>query len=425
MNLKDLDSVYLDQLKDIHSVEKQLTAALPRLGEAAENSDLKEAFTKHLGETQEHLRLIEALLTGMSTAVGKKKCKGIAGIIAEADEVSKASGDGASKDAALIAAAQRAEHYEIAAYGTAAALARKLGKSNDQAVLDRILEEEKQVDRTLSRLATGEVNPLAHESETAAGAAAGSTVHRRLSMGNRRDYDDYDSGGRGGYEGRSEGGRRSSSMQERDEYGQFTGSGGGGSRYRSENDGGYGGDGRYRSDNYGGGRGGYEGRSEGGYRSSSMQDRDEYGQFAGYRGGGGSRSRYEDDDDRGSYGSSSRGTSQYRDRGGNDGGSYGGGRGDYSDSAGRQYSRESWERAQEGRSLGGQHSHGGRSSRGDYDDSDYGGGGGRSFSSRSSRYSSDDGDYMDSAGRHYSRESWERAQEGRSLGGQHSHGGRR
>lgn len=140
-----------------------------------------------------------------------------------------------------------------------------------------------------------------------------------------------------------------------------------------------------------------EGRSRGGERSSRMQERDEYGRFVGREGGG----RYSDSSD------------EWR-------GSRGNGGGGYVDSAGRHYSRESWERAQEGRARGGEHSHGGRSvSRGarndDYEDRDF-----RSGRGGSSRYRDEDQGYItDSAGRHYTRDSWERAQEGRSRGGHH------
>lgn len=474
MKATNLEAVYLAQLKDLASVEKQLAAALPKVAEAAENERLKQLITEHHAETLEQGKKINALIESAGAKAGRKKCKGMAGIIEEAEELLTATGDGSAIDAMLISGAQKAEHYEIAGYGTAIAMASQLGKDEDRQVLEEILSQEKAADRKLSALATGSVNPEASNQdqdeepgEPAMAGASGQQFQTQRSMSMpRRDYDDYDNRGSrggygrggssgyydddednrgGGYAGRSSGGRRSSQMQERDEYGQFAGySGGGGGRGRSYYDddddsarGGRSGGRRYSSqggrydedDEYrGGGQrfGGYEGRARGGQHSAEMQERDEYGQFAGYSGGGGGRGRSYDDDDTNGYPSGRRGSSRGGYGGGNGGGGYGRG-GDITDSAGRHYTRESWERAQEGRSLGGQHSRGGR---GGYDDDDRGSsrysssGGGRGRSSRGG-YDDDDNGYTDSAGRHYSRESWERAQEGRSLGGQHSHGGGR
>ena len=407
MNVKSMDNVYLGQLKDLLSVEKQLTAALEQLAEAASNEELRSMFEQHREETEGHQQKVSELLEALGTSTVRQKCKGIAGIIEEGESVIKARGDDGAKDAALIGAAQKAEHYEIATYGTAVAMARQLGRENDARVLQEILDQEKQTDRKLTSLATGEVNPEA-AGEQAGGESARTTSRSKGQMMARNDYYDEDRGYRGGYEGRSEGGRRSSHMQERDDYGQFQGSGsrGGSSRGGYDDD---------DSGSRGGGRfGGYEGRSEGGYRSSQMQDRDEYGQFQGYSGSrGSSRGGYDDGGSRGGYGN-------------------GGSRGGYStDSAGRGYSRDSWERAQEGRSLGGQHSQGG--GRGGYDDDDSGSRGGSMRGGYRGGYEDNfgtrggvrSGEHVDSAGRHYTQDSWERAQEGRSLGGQHSHGGGR
>lgn len=489
MKIKSLESVYQAQLKDLYSVEKQLAAALTRLAEAAGNEALKQIFTEHQAETVTQGEKVLALLQGAGVKNVRHKCKGIAGIIEESQEYLGAEGEASAKDAALIGAAQRAEHYEMAAYGTAAAMAAQLERENDRKALEEILGQEKAADQKLSALATGAVNPEASGSVAAGQGSDITSIEKGTSTMARRDeYDSYeDRGGssRGssrydddrGYEGRSEGGRRSSQMQERDEYGQFVGSrggsGGGRGGYDEDDDRGYSSSrrGSSRSSSYddeddrGGRFGGYEGRAEGGRRSSEMQERDEYGQFAGSRGGsGGGRGGYDDDDDDRGYSSSRRSSSRsssYEDD--EDQG------GDYTDSAGRHYSRDSWERAQEGRAMGGQHSHGGgRGSSYDSDDdrgsssgrrgsssrsgsrsggssSSYGGssrsggssgrggngGGGRSSGGRGGnggggRANGGRGSgFTDSAGRHYTRESWERAQEGRARGGQHSHGGRR
>ncbi len=242
----------------------------------------------------------------------------------------------------------------------------------------------------------------------------------RDDQGRFTGYDDDDRGGSGrggygggggGYGGRSSGGRHSAQMQDRDEQGRFTGyddddgygRGGGGGGGRRSSGGGGGGGQRF---------GGYDGRSRGGEHSAQMQDRDEQGRFIGY-----------DDDDSGSSRGGGGGRRYSSGGGGGGRGGYDDDRGYITDSAGRRYSRESWEAAQEGRSRGGQHSHGG--GRGGYDDDDRGGyGGGRGSSGGNSGGGRGrGGDYVDSAGRHYTRESWEAAQEGRSRGGRHSHGG--
>lgn len=415
MKLASNETLYHILLKDLSSLERQVVESLPGVIESVSDEDLKSALSDHLEETKEHQTKIDKLLENAGKSPRGRKCKGMEGILAESDGFAAATGDDQARDIAIIAGARRVEHFEVAAYLSAIRLARELELDDDAKVLREILSQEEAADEKLSAVLT-QLTPTAGGADAERDRREDSpqSLQRSYDMTGRynddRGYRDYDDRGRGGgYEGRSRGGHHSAEMQGRDEYGQFTG-------YRGSS----GGRGDYDRDYDDRGRGGgYEGRSRGGHHSAEMQGRDEYGQFTGYSGGRGGDYGDRDYDDRGSRryssGGGSRGGPDYDDRGG------------ITDSAGRHYTRESWEHAQEGRSRGGQHSHGGYGGgydggRGGYDDrGDYGGGRGNYGGGRGGY--DDRGGITDSAGRHYTRESWERAQEGRSLGGQHSHGG--
>jgi ferritin-like metal-binding protein YciE len=151
--LSSLDDVLKQQLADLYSVERQLVTALPRLARAATHPALREAFQHHLEETKEHVKRLEKIF-GRGTRPSKKS-RSMAALLEEGSEIAKASGDEASKDAALIAAAQRVEHFEIAAYGTARSLAGDLGRDTARALLDETLTEESNADTLLTKLATG------------------------------------------------------------------------------------------------------------------------------------------------------------------------------------------------------------------------------------------------------------------------------
>src|SRR5690606_2830077 len=153
-----LNNPNADPLKDMLDAEKQLTEALPRLAKKATHPDLKAAFEEHLEVTESHRQQVETLLEAATGSTRAKKCKGMEGLVAEGKEVLENDGDPDVIDAALIMAAQKAEHYEIAAYGSLRSLASLLG---DEKAADRfgaILEEERTADETLSELATGMVN---------------------------------------------------------------------------------------------------------------------------------------------------------------------------------------------------------------------------------------------------------------------------
>jgi ferritin-like metal-binding protein YciE len=155
VELGSINDVFTHELQDLHSAETQLVAALPKLAGAASSSELRQAFEHHLDETREHVRRLDEIFAQSGIGAGGEKCKGMAGLIAEGEAIVKAGGDSAVKDAALIAAAQRVEHYEIAAYGTARTLADELGNDAAKDLLDQTLDEESQADKLLTKIATG------------------------------------------------------------------------------------------------------------------------------------------------------------------------------------------------------------------------------------------------------------------------------
>lgn len=156
MRLNSFENLYADQLNDLFSAESQLIEALPKMAEAASTPELQEAFTKHLEETKNHAEIVSQLLSAIGEKAGGEKCKGMEGLLKEGKEVLDKRGDPAVKDAALIAAAQRVEHYEIAGYGTARTFALQLGNNNAVNRLQEILNQESATDELLTKLATGE-----------------------------------------------------------------------------------------------------------------------------------------------------------------------------------------------------------------------------------------------------------------------------
>ena len=161
MPLETMQELFLEQLNDIYSAEQQLTKALPKLAARASNEDLVEALREHLTETEGQIRRLDQIFKKLGETPGNKKCKGMAGIIEEAVELLDEEGDDAVIDAGLIADAQRIEHYEISAYGSAKALAALLGKADIVRLLDESQEEETAADKKLSLIATTEVNARA------------------------------------------------------------------------------------------------------------------------------------------------------------------------------------------------------------------------------------------------------------------------
>lgn len=154
---KSLDALLQEELKDLYSAEYQLTEALPKMAEKASNRSLKAAFNSHLVETKQQIKRLESIATEMKCSLKGKTCKAMKGLIEEGNEVLKAKGNGALIDTALIAAAQRVEHYEMAGYGCVRAMAEKLGLKNVARTLQQTLDEEGAADKKLTKIALGEV----------------------------------------------------------------------------------------------------------------------------------------------------------------------------------------------------------------------------------------------------------------------------
>ncbi len=157
MKIRNLDDVLTDELKDIYSAEQQIIKALPKLAKAADG-ELRNAFEDHLVQTRIHSDRIQAICDQLNISPRGKKCVGMAGVLKEGEEVLAADSSPDSLKAALIGAAQRVEHYEIAAYGTARTHARQLGYLSTVNLLEQTLEEEKQTDQKLTTLAENNVN---------------------------------------------------------------------------------------------------------------------------------------------------------------------------------------------------------------------------------------------------------------------------
>ena len=155
MQLQTLNDLFVEQLGDLYSAETQLVEALPKLAAAATNDKLRQAFEQHLGETHDHVQRLEEIFGQAGVIRSPETCMGMQGLIREGQEMITAQGDAAVRDAGLIAAAQRVEHYEIAAYGTVRTIADQLGFDDAKDLLDQTLDEEGQADKLLTKIATG------------------------------------------------------------------------------------------------------------------------------------------------------------------------------------------------------------------------------------------------------------------------------
>ncbi len=148
-----LRELYIDELKDLYNAENQLLKALPKMAKAASSDELRQGFEEHLEQTKGQVQRLEQIFQKLGESPKGKKCKGMEGLIEEGSEVIEEDFDGAVKDAALIGAAQRVEHYEIAGYGTVRSIAETLGEDNHVSLLEETLEEEKETDEKLTQLA--------------------------------------------------------------------------------------------------------------------------------------------------------------------------------------------------------------------------------------------------------------------------------
>ncbi|MEX1081563.1 MAG: ferritin-like domain-containing protein [Halofilum sp. (in: g-proteobacteria)] len=158
-----IEDFFIHQLEDIYDAEKRLTSALPKMRDSAHNSDLKTAFDEHLKETENQIARLDKVFESIGKRPQRESCEAMKGLIKEGEEMIQSRGDESAHDAALIAAAQRVEHYEIAAYGTARSLADRLERREAVEQLEATLAEEKSADDKLNAIAERQVNPeMAH-----------------------------------------------------------------------------------------------------------------------------------------------------------------------------------------------------------------------------------------------------------------------
>ena len=157
-----LKELYVDELRDLYNAENQLVKALPKIAKAASSEKLRQGFEEHLEQTKGHVQRLEKIFQTVGESPKGKKCKGMEGLVKEGGEVMEEDFEGSLMDAALIGAAQRVEHYEIAAYGTVCAFAEELGETEQASLLNETLEEEKETDEKLTKLAE-QINAEANE----------------------------------------------------------------------------------------------------------------------------------------------------------------------------------------------------------------------------------------------------------------------
>jgi len=178
MALESLQDLYLEQLKDLHSAEEQIIEALPKMIAQTKNPELRQGFEKHLSQTKEQLRRLDQIGQRAGQKLSGHKCKGMEGLLEEGEELMKERADSDVLDAALIAAAQRVEHYEMAGYGCARTYARLLGLNDDAKLLQQTLDEEGDTDHKLTDLAERVINieALTGERQVGRGVERGSDM---------------------------------------------------------------------------------------------------------------------------------------------------------------------------------------------------------------------------------------------------------
>lgn len=156
-----LEALFVEELQDLYDAENQLVDALPRMAKAAASPELRSAFQHHLSETERQVNRLEQVFKGIGKDAERTTCKGMQGLLKEGEDIMSAKGDRAVKDSALIASAQRVEHYEMAGYGAARSFAEQLGRNDLAELLQQTLDEEGQADKTLTAIAKRTCNPQA------------------------------------------------------------------------------------------------------------------------------------------------------------------------------------------------------------------------------------------------------------------------
>jgi ferritin-like metal-binding protein YciE len=190
MTISSLNELFIHQLKDVYDAEHQLVEALPKLAKAATTPELKVAFEQHLAETRKQVTRLQDVFADCGEYPGRETCDGMKGLIEEGEQMIKHADEPRVKDAALIAAAQKFEHYEIATYGSLIAWAETVGFTSARRLLEESLEEEKAADEKLTDLAESTVNPTAanelEEEEEASGPARTATRGRGATVDRSR-----------------------------------------------------------------------------------------------------------------------------------------------------------------------------------------------------------------------------------------------
>jgi len=185
MTKDSLKELYVDELKDLFSAENQLTKALPKMAKAATSDELRQGFEEHLEQTKGHVERLQQIFDMLGEKATGKKCLGMEGLVKEGAEVMEEDFEEAVMDAALISAAQRVEHYEIAGYGTVIAFAEQLGEQEQASLLKETLEEEKETDEKLTELSK-EINAQAAEGGSDEEADADSESQEPQTAGKRK-----------------------------------------------------------------------------------------------------------------------------------------------------------------------------------------------------------------------------------------------
>lgn len=187
MNKETLQKLFVELIRDIYDAEKQLVRALPKLAKAAESEDLSEALRSHLEQTQNHVSRLEEVFGQVGVAAKGKPCKGMKGLIEEGAEAVQEQDRGAFRDLAIIAGAQKAEHYEISAYGTARTLAEQLNMNQAVELLEQTEGEEKEADEKLTQVAVSLYESVDEDEEEEEGesVSAGASRSGRRSAAKR------------------------------------------------------------------------------------------------------------------------------------------------------------------------------------------------------------------------------------------------
>ena len=193
--MEALKKLLKDELEDLYDAEQQLVKALPKMVEASTSPDLQRALKQHLTVTQNQVQRLEQVFEALGEKAKRKPCKGMAGIVSEGSEMLEEDLDESTMDAAIITAAQKVEHYEIASYGTVRTLAQTLGNNEVAELLEETLDEEKDADKLLTQIAESSINSDAASEEEESAEEGGSNGRSRANQGGSRSATSSNRGG--------------------------------------------------------------------------------------------------------------------------------------------------------------------------------------------------------------------------------------